>query len=338
MYTDEKPLWETEKAPVRLLEIEKGYQLDAGQLEKRRRTCESQTSIDKLIQFPFDYVSGYLAGFWEVKDGELADLKTTEGLVAHRYIEKLFEEGREEMVAFYEKLSDEERKQRITSAICEKGAILLLSEYKMELHRFYTCLDSSVSELMKIIARLNLVPTGCEVELDVDLEGIGTFGGSVDMMLKNERGEWVIFDFKWSTSSNNEKKLEENKSIQLCLYKKLIEQETGKKVKLVAYYLLPLSKFVSVQELKGEINFSQVIVNYERASKDLLKEIQGSYKYRIKELSEGKLEETTGFEEQDIEYEQVREEFELLPMDYYENKKSGSYQDIGLIKERKSGE
>ena len=101
---------------------------------------------------------------------------------------------------------------------------------------------------------------------------------------------------------------------------------------------MPLSKFVSVQELKGEINFSQVIVNYERASKDLLKEIQGSYKYRIEELSEGKLEETTGFEEQDIEYEQVREEFELLPMDYYENKKSGSYQDIGLIKERKSGE
>ena len=84
---------------------------------------------------------------------------------------------------------------------------------------------------------------------------------------------------------------------------------------------MPLSKFVSVQELKGEINFSQVIVNYERASKDLLKEIQGSYKYRIEELSDGKLEETTGFEEQDIEYEQVREEFELLPMDYYENKK-----------------
>ena len=108
VYTDEVPLWETEKATVRLLEIENGYQLDAGELEKRRRTRESQTSIDKLIQFPFDYVSEYLAGLWEVKDGELADLKTTEGLVAHRYIEKLFEEGREEMVAFYEKLSDEE--------------------------------------------------------------------------------------------------------------------------------------------------------------------------------------------------------------------------------------
>jgi hypothetical protein len=158
------------------------------------------------------------------------------------------------------------------------------------------------------------------------------------MILEDSKNNLYIFDFKWSTSSNNEKKLEENKSIQLCLYKKLIEQETGKKVKLVAYYLLPLSKFVSVQELKGEINFSQVIVNYERASKDLLKEIQGSYKYRIKELSEGKLEETTGFEEQDIEYEQVRDELGLLPMDYYKGLKSGPYEDIGLIKERKAEE
>jgi hypothetical protein len=69
-----------------------------------------------------------------------------------------------------------------------------------------------------------------------------------------------------------------------------------------------------------------------------LKEIQGSYKYRIEELSEGKLEETTGFEEQDIDYEKERDELGLLPMDYYKGLKSGPYENIGLIKERKAEE
>jgi hypothetical protein len=303
MYTDEKPLWETEKAPVRLLEIEKGYQLDAGQLEKRRRTCESQTSIDKLIQFPFDYVSGYLAGFWEVKDGELADLKTTEGLVAHRYIEKLFEEGREEMVAYYEKLSDEERKQRITSAICEKGAILLLSEYKMELHRFYTCLDSSVSELMKIIARLNLVPTGCEVELDVDLEGIGTFGGSVDMMLKNERGEWVIFDFKWSESQSYMERLKKNKAFQLELYKQAVLKQYGEEAKVVgtAYYLFPLKKLYT-RDFEATENIERVELDDEGLQRNLYEELCQSYQYRRNELDHGWVDVNELSPLEDIEY------------------------------------
>jgi hypothetical protein len=303
MYTDEKPLWETEKAPVRLLEIEKGYQLDAGQLEKRRRTCESQTSIDKLIQFPFDYVSGYLAGFWEVKDGELADLKITEGLVAHRYIEKLFEEGREEMVAYYEKLSDEERKQRITSAICEKGAILLLSEYKMELHRFYTCLDSSVSELMKIIARLNLVPTGCEVELDVDLEGIGTFGGSVDMMLKNERGEWVIFDFKWSESQSYMERLKKNKAFQLELYKQAVLKQYGEEAKVVgtAYYLFPLKKLYT-RDFEATENIERVELDDEGLQRNLYEELCQSYQYRRNELDHGWVDVNELSPLEDIEY------------------------------------
>ena len=303
MYTDEKPLWETEKAPVRLLEIEKGYQLDAGQLEKRRRTCESQTSIDKLIQFPFDYVSGYLAGFWEVKDGELADLKTTEGLVAHRYIEKLFEEGREEMVAYYEKLSDEERKQRITSAICEKGAILLLPEYKMELHRFYTCLDSSVSELMKIIARLNLVPTGCEVELDVDLEGIGTFGGSVDMMLKNERGEWVIFDFKWSESQSYMERLKKNKAFQLELYKQAVLKQYGEEAKVVgtAYYLFPLKKLYT-RDFEATENIERVELDDEGLQRNLYEELCQSYQYRRNELDHGWVDVNELSALEDIEY------------------------------------
>lgn len=303
VHINEKPLWKTEEVPVKLLEIKKGYQLDAEQLEKRHRNRESQTSIDKLIQFPFDYVSEYLASLWEVKDGELADLKTTEGLVAHRYIENLFNEGREGMVTYYENLSDEERKQRITSAICEKGAILLLPEYKMELHHFYTCLDSSVSELMKIIAQLNLVPMGCEVKLEVDLEGIGAFEGNVDMLLKNERGEWVIFDFKWSESKRFMDCLKKNKAFQLELYKQAILKQYGEEAKVAgtAYYLFPLKKLFS-RDFEASKNIEQVELDDEGRQRNLYQELCLSYQYRRNELDHGWVDENELSPLEDIEY------------------------------------
>ena len=98
---------------------------------------------------------------------------------------------------------------------------------------------------------------------------------------------------------------------------------------------MPAARFVSCQELKGAINFQQVGINPDRKTKDLLKEIQKSYDYRMKEVFAGKLEETTGWEEESITYEQKREAQGLMPMDYYDNQKSGPYDDIGLIKSRK---
>ena len=109
----------------------------------------------------------------------------------------------------------------------------------------------------------------------------------------------------------------------------------GAEVKAVVYFLMPAARFVSCQELKGEINFQQVRINPDRKTKVLLKEIQNSYDYRMKEVFAGKLEETSGWAEADITYEQQRENQGLMPMDYYDDAKCGPYDDIGLIKGRK---
>ena len=106
-------------------------------------------------------------------------------------------------------------------------------------------------------------------------------------------------------------------------------------VKAAAYFLMPAAKFVSTSELKGAINLQQILPEDERKTKDLLKEIQNSYKYRMNEIFEGKLEETTGWSKEDITYEQQSDAEGLMHMDYYEGAKNGPYNDIGIIKGRK---
>ena len=68
---------------------------------------------------------------------------------------------------------------------------------------------------------------------------------------------------------------------------------------------------------------------------NLKTERRKSYDYRKEEVFAGKLEETTGWTEDAITYEQRRDELGLMPMDYYEDKKSEPYDNIGLIKGRK---
>ena len=115
----------------------------------------------------------------------------------------------------------------------------------------------------------------------------------------------------------------------------MIEQQENKKVKAVAYYLLPVAKFVSTANLKGAINLSHILINSDRVSKDILKEIQNSYKYRMEEILAGKLEETKDWTKEQITYEQQRENFGLLPMEYYKEAKSGPFNEVKVIKARK---
>lgn len=300
-HLNEKVQFDCEEKPVKQLDIKKGYWLDTEQLKQRRRNCESNTSIQKMIQYPFDYVSDYLAAFWEMKNGELSDINITEGLVAHRYIENLFEEFGEEMVAQYDLLSDVEKHERLDQAIREKGAVLFLSEYKLEFNNFSKDLFHGISVLFEIIKQLKLVPQGCEVKLKEELDVIGTFEASIDMILRNTNGDLVIFDFKWSKSSRYVDLLKENKSIQLELYKQIVMKHyVGKKIAGVAYYLFPLQQLYSC-----DFEESEHIVSVKRNSKDeqrtLFEEICASYRYRREELDKGWVEqaELTPIEETD---------------------------------------
>lgn len=312
---------------------------------------QSSTSLESLIPHPLDYVLDTYVAFKSNALDQLNDLSTTKGKVAHKVIQLLFSPKKEEKdsgtPAYIRTQIDKHFDEIFEDTVQSEGAILLTIDSKLELQQFKKQLSASLEGLLKGISENKLHVVACEKSVGYQQEKdsdkvirhgfIGELDtkGFIDMQLEDPEGNPYIFDFKWTTSDRHAQKLKENKSIQLALYKELIEQETKRKVKAVAYYLLPLARFVSTSDLKGAINLSHILTESERASKDLLKEIQNSYKYRKEEILSGKLEETAGWAKEDITYEQQRDDLGLLPMDYYDNAKTGPYNPIAVIKGRK---
>ena len=312
---------------------------------------QSSTSLESLIPHPLDYVLDTYVAFKSNALDQLNDLSTTKGKVAHKVIQLLFSPKKEEKdsgtPAYIRTQIDKHFDEIFEDTVQSEGAILLTKDSKLELQQFKKQLSASLEGLLKGISENKLHVVACEKSVGYQQEKdsdkvirhgfIGELDtkGFIDMQLEDPEGNPYIFDFKWTTSDRHAQKLKENKSIQLALYKELIEQETKRKVKAVAYYLLPLARFVSTSDLKGAINLSHILTESERASKDLLKEIQNSYKYRKEEILSGKLEETAGWVKEDITYEQKRDDLGLLPMDYYDNAKTGTYNPIAVIKGRK---
>lgn len=312
---------------------------------------QSYSSLETLIPHPLDYVISNFANFTANDVDAIKDMATTTGSVAHKIIEILFspKEGVKESgtPAYIRKQIDQRFDEVFVQTVQSEGAILLVKENRLELQKFKKQVKINLEELLKGIEANDLHVLACEKGIGYSKDyaknqvlSHGNIGklditGSVDMLLADSKGNPYIFDFKWTSSKRHVGMLEENKSIQLTLYKELVSKEMGVDVKAVAYFLMPAARFVSCQELKGTINFQQVRINPDRKTKNLLKEIQKSYDYRMKEILTGKLEETSGWAEADIPYEKQREKLGLMPMDYYDDKKSGPYEDIGLIKGKK---
>jgi hypothetical protein len=320
-------------------------------IKKNWPEYQSPTSLESLIPHPLDYVLDTYVAFKSNAVDQLNDLSTTKGKVAHKVIQLLFSPKKEKKDSgtptYIRTQIDKHFDAIFEETVQSEGAILLTKDNKLELQQFKKQLSASLEGLLKGISENKLHVVACEKSVGYQQEKdsdkvirhgfIGELDtkGFIDMQLEDPEGNPYIFDFKWTTSDRYAQKLKENKSIQLALYKELVEQETKCKVKAVAYYLLPLARFVSTSDLKGAINLSHILTESERAGKNLLKEIQNSYKYRKDEILSGKLEETADWAKEDITYEQKRDDLGLLPMDYYDNAKTGSYNPIAVIKGRK---
>lgn len=327
---------------------------NTGYIRENWADHQSYSSLESLIPHPLDYVIENYADFSANSLSEIADISTTMGLVAHKIIQILFEPKESEKESgkpeYIRGQIENHFEQVFEKTVHAQGAILLLKENRLELQKFKKQVRENIGELLRAISENGLRVLACEKPIgymkdygknlvtkhgfigDLDIKG------SVDMLLSDSGGKLYIFDFKWTSSAHRHASLlEENKSVQLALYKELVSKELNGDVKFAAYFLMPAAKFVSLDELKGSVKLQQVQVNGERKGAGLLEEIQKSYKYRMDEIFQGKLEETTGWSKDEITYEQKAEEKGLMPMDYYDGKKNGPYESIGLIKGRKAG-
>ena len=311
--TNALPNLEEKKGKIKVLEPQTSYKVSEI-LKHIKREKESYTSIGTLIQHPFDYTMTHLLSLKEPQIGKLPDLDTTKGLVAHLVVEKLFETYGEQMADEYQKMDATKIYQLMDEAIRQKGAVLLLPEYKLECQQYKTILKDSVTVLTTIIQNLHLQPVGSEVEVNVCLDTIGAFYGNIDMVLKNANGDYVIFDFKWSESKHYSKDLEENKAIQLELYRKAAMKHYGSNIAGVAYYLFPTMTMYTSDFPESDY-IRRIKVKTEAASRNLFEEIKNSYKYRREELDLGFIEDSEMNSIEELEYTKAGSTTPLCPLD-----------------------
>ena len=173
--------------------------------------------------------------------------------------------------------------------------------------------------LAETIIKNNLTVDACEYEFKQVkwIEGGDnvTLSSRADMLLSDKCGGKVIFDFKYSRSKSRKTEVEENRALQLEVYRYMAKQEFGKHTNVrVAYVLLPDITILTADEFE---DIETIKLNADRACEDVITEAAKSYRFRWEQLKSGKIERVEGCVPGTGEYASQIDEQHLFPLSTY---------------------
>lgn len=284
---------------------------------------ESYTSLDTLIQYPFDYVMDKVLHFRDKASYEMDPIDTVKGNVVHAVIEHLFIGSNNDIKDNIDTKFDEV----LGKIIKEHGAILLLKENILEAKMFREDLKENLEILLDIIKKNNLTVVESEKKVNGKISLIENdsddpeINGFVDMLLKTQNGDFVVFDFKWTRSKNKYKSLlEENVSLQLAIYEKLVKMETDKNILATAYFTMPKHKLYTTSDFLLDTAHMERVKPLN--NDDLIPKIINSYRYRRNEICRGIISTEEGYPVDETILDYVKntppEKKNLVPLDEYE--------------------
>lgn len=258
----------------------------------------SQSSLETMIENPFDYVVEKEANMYETI---ASNINIEKGKLAHSIIENMIKDhGKVSPDAF-----DEVLKTAVELAKESHDAKELLNPANRFVYEdFIKTIRSSTYTLSSIIEEQNLIPVGCEIKIEGELEPFGNSIAYIDMLLKKSEKEYVIFDFKYSSSDFHYKKFETNESIQLEFYREIFDKLGSKgceghkdipsdaRIVAVGYYQFPLETlYVPEGRLGSDVlhgnHITAIELDTENACADLLEYMHKEYNDRIEEFSRG---------------------------------------------------
>lgn len=305
---------ETDTVPVELPPLCRKvpeFRITAGKIAPRE--TESATSLELLIQRPFDYVMQYAARLRPGGVRELDELNLIEGRVAHRTLELVVRQtagDRNAMAGILVRREDFDR--HFLEAVRECGLGLLLARHAIERKALQERLHNALSALMQILPRYDLRVEGVEQEASAPLLDAGKplLTARVDLLLRNRTGDPVIFDLKWSRSEKRyEALIREGRDLQLRVYDHAVSCSLGRPVAATGYFLLKRGQLLSANlpALQGYVKQ----VNAPRTTAEALARIRAGYERRYQEFREGLIEEGEGLPVGELPYART-DNLELL--------------------------
>ncbi len=285
------------------------HTFDPAILDGFSRSCESYSSIESLLMSPADYLLDYLKGYRQYGIESVADVQTTEGNVAHAYIEALGEKCAHEPGAM-KAMHATDYETILNEVISGKGLVLLTEANKLEEKSFRVSLKDSVGVLLDIITANRLDIVGFEHQITADLANIGPVIAKIDCLLKDPAdGKYVIFDFKYNSGKTYERKIEQNRELQLAIYRKVVEKQLGE-VKFIGYYAIPRKALYTPENtLKPDDHICEV----EQTPMDIFTMAAKGYVFRLNQLRQGILEEGEGLPLADFDYGRQSDLYALEP-------------------------
>lgn len=263
------------------------------------RSVESYSSLEKLLQNPFDYFMNYTLQFTDASETDVK-LFSTYGNVAHEVVESLFtaEKGEMSLADFV----SSEYEQASRRALIRKGALLLLPRHHLDRDRLMYQLRDCVSKLATIIQENGLTVIQCEQkeEQDLGFKGGVILQGYIDMLLRDNADNDVVFDLKYAFNKDKYRDvLQKNRTLQLSIYKAMLMNHKNHSQSVrTAYFVMPYGKLFSTDEFVGE-NFEHVTPNKQV---DVMTQLRNGYMERVKEISEGRIETADNKPIRELEY------------------------------------
>ena len=284
--------------------------------EDEEKQAESYSSLSQLIQHPFTYVCERCAKLDDQAMPSAQDLDKTLGNVAHLIIEKVFDGKPIDAACDY---SRTEYESIFEDAVNEKGLLLRLPEYAIDLRRLKNKMREALGKLAKTIKDNGLTVDACEYEFKqakwLKAGDKVTLGSRADMLLSDKCGGKVIFDFKYSSSKSRKTEVEENRALQLEVYRYMAKQEFGEDTKVkVAYVLLPDVTILTADKFN---DIDSIKLKTDRAYADVIAEAARSYGLRWKQLKAGRIERVEGCGAGTGEYAEQAIEQKLFPLAEY---------------------
>ena len=224
------------------------YEVPSALFEGRLgREYESYSSINMLIEQPFDYAMNYIFKCAEKSEGYLATVK---GNVAHMLIHNAVNASGKDMSMVKMYLVDD-FDANLDKAVNEVGIELLSSDNALEYNLFRTKLkDCCIPAFISILEENDLEIVSSEEKIRVELPGIGQFEAKIDMVLRHPNGRYVIMDFKWTDGKEDKRReeIEKNKEMQLALYAETVGRHFPQAVEAVGYFMLRSGTFFTAYD------------------------------------------------------------------------------------------
>ena len=300
------------------------HRFDPKILEGFHRKAESYSSIDTLLMSPVDYLLDYVKSYRQYGTEEVADIATSEGTVAHAYIETLGQKcgyDPAKMMSMHKSGFD----PLLNEVISEKGLVLCLEENSLEEKSFRVGLQESVETLLNIIIENGLVIEGFEYEMTADIANIGPVYAKIDCLLKDPvDGKFVIIDFKYNSGKTYFHKIEDNRELQLAVYRKVVEtggyreDEDGNRtlipageVKFIGYYAIPRKTLFTPENTLVDNPAVEEVAQED--PKDIFEMAVKGYIFRWNQLRQGILEESEGLALVDLDYARQPDLYALEP-------------------------